>query len=116
MSFIFQTGEFINCHIDGAVYSRMKFVNVIKLAYDTSLLFLQSHTEILLVHYLLWILWAIDQTEVMWYGTAAGLRKRPAGSGSIYAGTEFVEPVSVVRDKVRSGDQCLFGDLVTEVK
>jgi len=34
----------------------------------------------------------------MWYGTAAGLRKRPAGSGSICAGTEVVEPVSVVRD------------------
>jgi len=28
----------------------------------------------------------------------SGLRKRPAGSGSIYAGTEVVEPVSVVRD------------------
>jgi len=35
---------------------------------------------------------------VMWYGTAAGLRKRPAGSGSIYVGTEVVELVSVVRD------------------
>lgn len=38
------------------------------------------------------------KTEVMWYGTAAALRKRPAGSGSICAGTEVVEPVSVIRD------------------
>jgi len=38
------------------------------------------------------------KTEVMWYGTAAGLRKRTAGSGSVCAGTEVVEPVFVVRD------------------
>jgi len=34
----------------------------------------------------------------MWFGTAAGLRKLPAGSGRIYAGVEIVEPVSVVRN------------------
>jgi len=34
----------------------------------------------------------------MWFGTAAGLRKLPAGSGCTYAGVEFVEPVSVVRN------------------
>jgi len=38
------------------------------------------------------------KTEVMCYGKAADLRKRPAGSGSICAGTEVVEPVSVVCD------------------
>ena len=35
---------------------------------------------------------------MMWFGTAASLRKRPAGSGSICAGAEVVEPASVVRD------------------
>ena len=35
---------------------------------------------------------------MMWFGTAASLRKRPTGSGSICAGAEVVEPVSVVRD------------------
>ena len=34
----------------------------------------------------------------MCYGTAAGLRKRPAGSGSICAAAEVVEPMSVVHD------------------
>jgi len=38
------------------------------------------------------------KTAVMWYGTATGLRKQLAGSVSICAGIEVVEPVSVVRD------------------
>jgi len=39
-----------------------------------------------------------SKTEVMWFDTAADLRKLPAGSGCIYAGFEIVEPVSVVRN------------------
>jgi len=39
-----------------------------------------------------------SKTEVIWFGTVAGLRKLPAGSGCIYAGVEIVEPVSVVRN------------------
>jgi len=39
-----------------------------------------------------------SKTEIMSFGTAAGLRKLPAGSGCIYSGVETVEPVSVVRN------------------
>jgi len=39
-----------------------------------------------------------SKTKVMWFGTAAGLRKLSAGSGCIYAGVEIVEPVSVVQN------------------
>jgi hypothetical protein len=39
-----------------------------------------------------------SKTEVMWFGTAAGLRKLPTGSGCIHAGIEIVKPVSIVRN------------------
>jgi Reverse transcriptase (RNA-dependent DNA polymerase) len=39
-----------------------------------------------------------SKTEVMWFGTANGLRKLPTVSGRIYAGIEIVKPVLVVRN------------------
>ena len=38
------------------------------------------------------------KTEVLWFGSAANLRKIPPGSGSVHAGSSVIEPLSVVRD------------------
>jgi predicted nucleic acid binding AN1-type Zn finger protein len=39
-----------------------------------------------------------NKTEVMWFGTPAGLRKIPPQAGSIHVDHSVVEPVSAVRD------------------
>jgi hypothetical protein len=39
-----------------------------------------------------------DKTEVLWFGTAANLRKIPSDSCRIHVGSRAVEPVTVVRD------------------
>ena len=38
------------------------------------------------------------KTEVLWFGSAANLRKIPSGSGSVHAGSSVIEPLCVVRD------------------
>jgi hypothetical protein len=39
-----------------------------------------------------------SKTEVLWFGSAANLRKIPLGSCAIFAGPSVIEPVTVVRD------------------
>lgn len=39
-----------------------------------------------------------DKTEILWFGSAANLRKMPPDGGSLRVGQSVVEPVTVVRD------------------